>query len=112
MCVSQGNPILTDPLSKKVFGGDSDMAKLNAKVNPGHAYLTTGQRDKLDPGNLKNAPDEIKPPPPLQELKEPDSMYKRREARLRYNKAGTILTGPNGIGAGSLNTGGNTLLGG
>lgn len=50
------------------------------------------------------------PPPPPQEVKAPDiANFRRRQQRPA---AATVLTGPTGVAAGALNTGGNTLLGG
>lgn len=51
------------------------------------------------------------PPPPVQEAKAPDNMNARRKARPMPG-AGTLLTGPSGVAATSLSTGGSTLLGG
>lgn len=51
------------------------------------------------------------PPPPPQEAKAPDSMATRRRARPAGGM-GTMLTGPSGVSAGALNTGGTSLLGG
>ncbi len=51
------------------------------------------------------------PPPPPQEVKPPDSMAQRR-ARRPAGMGGTMLTGPSGVTAGSMSTGGSTLLGG
>lgn len=51
------------------------------------------------------------PPPPPQEPKAPDSMATRRRARPAAGM-GTMLTGPSGVSAGALNTGGTSLLGG
>lgn len=50
------------------------------------------------------------PPPPPQEIKQPDTMNTRRQRRGPM--PGTLLTGPSGVASGGLNTGGNTLLGG
>lgn len=52
------------------------------------------------------------PPPPPQEVKQPDSMAMRRAKRPTGMGQGTMLTGPSGVAAGSMNTGGSTLLGG
>lgn len=53
------------------------------------------------------------PPPPPQEVKQPDSMAMRRRQRQAAGMGGgTMLTGPSGVAAGSLNTGGASLLGG
>jgi len=51
------------------------------------------------------------PPPPPQEQKTPDSMNTRRK-QTRAPGGATLLTGPQGIAASALNTGGSTLLGG
>lgn len=51
------------------------------------------------------------PPPPPQELKQPDTVAQRRKVRPMPG-AGTLLTGPSGVAAGAMNTGGSTLLGG
>lgn len=51
------------------------------------------------------------PPPPPQEVKQPDTMAERRKVRPAAG-AGTLLTGPSGVANTSLNTGGSTLLGG
>lgn len=95
------------------FYGDNGLGKLNSKMNPLGAYIVTGNKGKLDPLNLNNAPDEIPVPPAVQEAKDPDSMALRRKAR-GGNAAGggTILTSPRGIQPGLTNTGGTTLLGG
>lgn len=56
-----------------------------------------------------------KPTPPPQEVKQPDSTAARSRQRDRARMAGgngTLLTGPSGLGAGALNTGGTSLLGG
>lgn len=58
-----------------------------------------------------SAPDIPPPPPPPQEAKAPDSMNARRKAKTGLPSA-TLLTGPSGVAAGALNTGGSTLLGG
>lgn len=50
------------------------------------------------------------PPPPPQEMKQPDSMAARRAKRPVG--MGSLLTGPSGVSAGALNTGGSSLLGG
>jgi hypothetical protein len=52
------------------------------------------------------------PPPPPQESKTPDTMNQRRKQRQAGMGGGTLLTGPSGIAASSMNTGGSTLLGG
>ena len=52
------------------------------------------------------------PPPPPQDAKPADSMATRRNARKAGGPLGTVLTGATGVTAGSMNTGGNTLLGG
>jgi hypothetical protein len=49
------------------------------------------------------------PPPPPQDIKQPDVANFRR--RQQKPQAATVLTGPAGVAAGDLNTGGNTLLG-
>lgn len=51
------------------------------------------------------------PPPPPQEVKQPDTMAERRKVRPQAG-AGTLLTGPSGVAKTALNTGGSTLLGG
>lgn len=51
------------------------------------------------------------PPPPPQDVKQPDTMSERRKVRPAAG-AGTLLTGPSGVANTSLNTGGSTLLGG
>lgn len=56
-----------------------------------------------------------KPTPPPQETKQPDSQAIRSRQRDRARMTGgngTILTGPSGVSAGALNTGGTSLLGG
>lgn len=108
MCNS--GPVLKDPLSKTLFDGDSSLNKVSRKIDPLGSYLTTGNKGNLDPINLKNAPDTITPPPPPQDEKQPDTMALRRRRRPSY--AGTTLTGPAGVGIGSYNAGGTTLLGG
>ena len=94
------------------FYGDTGMGKVNSKLNPFGAYLVTGNKGKLDPLNLNNAPDEIPVPPALQEAKDPDSMALRRKARGGQMAGGTLLTSPRGVSLNSMNTGGTTLLGG
>lgn len=59
-----------------------------------------------------SSPNVPPPPPPPQEAKAPDSMATRRRARPATMAGGTMLTGPAGVAAGALNTGGATLLGG
>lgn len=59
-----------------------------------------------------STPDIPEPTPPPQEAKAPDSMNMRRDKRKNTLQGGTMLTGPSGVTSGSLNTGGNTLLGG
>ena len=112
MCVASSGPVLKDPLSKALFTGDSGLAKFSSKVDPLGAYLATGNKGKLDPLNLSNAPDPLVIPPPPQDAKEPDSMGARRRARNPNASSSTILTGPRGVSAGALTTGGTTLLGG
>ena len=58
-----------------------------------------------------STPDIPAPPPPPQDAKPADSMAARRNAR-KPGGLGTVLTGATGVTAGSMNTGGNTLLGG
>ena len=58
-----------------------------------------------------STPDVPAPPPPPQDAKTPDSTALRRQARRNGMQAGTVLTGPSGVAAGGLNTGGSTLLG-
>lgn len=60
---------------------------------------------------IAKTPDIPKPGPPPQEVKTPDSMNARRK-QTRTPGGGTLLTGPQGVAAGALNTGGSTLLGG
>lgn len=50
------------------------------------------------------------PPPPPQEVKQPDTISAMRSKR-KQGVAGTMLTGPAGVAAGSLNTGGTMLTG-
>lgn len=58
-------------------------------------------------------PDIPPPPPPPQEQQAADSVQANRKSRQSQTVGnGTILTGSQGLGAGALNTGGNTLLGG
>jgi hypothetical protein len=52
------------------------------------------------------------PPPPPQEGKDPDTMAERRRRRPGAMGGGSILTSPSGIANSTLNTGGNTILGG
>lgn len=52
------------------------------------------------------------PPPPPQDAKEPDAVRKDRVKKPAGMVGGTVLTGAGGIQSSSLNTGGNTLLGG
>lgn len=59
-----------------------------------------------------SSPDIPPPSPPPQESKAPDTTAQRRKQRQTGMGAGTLLTGPSGIAAGGLNTGGTTLLGG
>jgi hypothetical protein len=58
-----------------------------------------------------STPDIPKPIPP-QELKQPDSLGTQRRRKPTGAGPNTMLTGPSGVASGSLNTGGNTLLGG
>ena len=110
MCSS--SPVLRDPLSKSLFTGDSGLAKFGSKVDPLGAYLATGNKGKLDPLNLGNAPTVPAIPPPPQNEKDPDTMATRRRNRKVGVGAGTLLTGPSGLTSGALNTAGRTLLGG
>ena len=112
MCSGTSSPILRDPLSKALFTGDSKLAKFSSKVDPLGAYLTTGNKGKLDPLNLNNEIAVPAPPPPPQEAKLPDTMATRRRTRNGPLQAGTLLTAPSGVASNSLNTGGATLLGG
>lgn len=59
-----------------------------------------------------SSPDVPAPPPPAQDAKEPDTVQARRKQRQPNVAGGTVLTGASGVSQGSLNTGGNTLLGG
>jgi hypothetical protein len=95
----------------KLYSSDTSLGKFSSKADPFGAYAATGEKDKLDPINLNNKPDEIPVPPALQEAKEPDSMALRRKARGN-TASGTLLTSPRGIQPGLMNTGGTTLLGG
>lgn len=53
------------------------------------------------------------PAPPPQEVKTPDTISAIRSTRKNQGfGGGTMLTGPSGVSAGSLTTGGTTLLGG
>lgn len=53
------------------------------------------------------------PPPPPQQAQTPDTASAFKAARQAAGFGnGTILTGAQGVGAGALNTGTNTLLGG
>ena len=93
---------------------DSAVGKINSKIDPFGAYLTTGKSSKMDPLRLKkigqvDIPD---PAPPLQESKEPDTMSARRLRRNSKMANGTLLTGASGIQPGLISTGGSTLLGG
>jgi hypothetical protein len=95
----------------KFYDGSTAFGKFSSRADPFGAYAATGQKDKLDPLNLKNAPDDIPLPPALQEAKDPDSMALRRKSR-GGNAGGTLLTSPSGVAPSLLNTGGTTLLGG
>lgn len=105
---------LDAPGSKQMdkFYGDTGLGRVNSKLNPFGAYVVTGNKGKLDPLNLNNAPDEIPVPPAAQEAKDPDSIALRRASRNRTPGGGTLLTGVGGIQPGLMNTGGTTLLGG
>lgn len=60
-----------------------------------------------------STPDIPAPPPPPQESKAPDTLSAQRSKRKQGGMGGgTMLTGPTGVASGSLNTAGNTLLGG
>lgn len=96
----------------KLYSSDTSLGKFSSKADPFGAYAATGQKDKLDPLNLKNAPDDIPLPPALQEAKDPDSMALRRKSRSGNAGGGTLLTSPSGVAPSLLNTGGTTLLGG
>lgn len=50
------------------------------------------------------------PPPPPQDVKQPNTMTDRRKVKPMAG-GGTLLTGPSGVANTSLNTGGSTLLG-
>ena len=52
------------------------------------------------------------PPPPPQEVKQPDTMNQRRKGRPMGMGGGTLLTGPSGVASSTMSTGGSTLLGG
>lgn len=55
------------------------------------------------------------PPPPVQAPQLPDTLAAQRTKRKTGGGGfgnGTALTGPSGVAAGSLNTGGATVLGG
>ena len=92
--------------------GDNEFGKANSRIDPLGAYINTGNKGKLDPLNLNNAPDALVVPPLPQDAKEPDSMGARRRARNPNASSSTILTGPRGVSAGALTTGGTMLLGG
>jgi hypothetical protein len=96
----------------KLYDGSTALGKFSSRADPFGAYAATGEKDKLDPLNLNNAPDEIPVPPALQEAKEPDSIALRRSSRNRTPGGGTLLTSPSGVQPGLTNTGGTTLLGG
>ena len=59
-----------------------------------------------------SSPDIPAPPPPPQDVKQPDTMTERRKARKVGMGGGSLLTGPSGVATASQNTGGSTLLGG
>lgn len=63
---------------------------------------------------MAKTPDMPKPAPPPQEVKQPDAIGTRRNARAKYGMgAGTLLTSPSGVANSGLNLGGgSTLLGG
>ena len=86
------------------------VGKVNSKIDPLGAYIGTGNKGKLDPLNLNNAPDIPAPPPPPQEPKAADNP--RRSKRNYAGMGTTMLTGPGGVTNGALNTGSTTLLGG
>ena len=113
MCgIAQKNNVPGSTQMAKFYSGDNEFGKANSRMNPFGAYMETGKREKLDPVNLNNAPDEIPTPPALQEAKDPDSMALRRKARGGQMAGGTLLTSPRGVSLNSMNTGGTTLLGG
>jgi len=61
-----------------------------------------------------SAPKIPPPPPPPAPVQTPDSaadLRKARQGAAGYG-GGSVLTGTQGVAAGSLNTGGSTLLGG
>lgn len=60
-----------------------------------------------------SAPKVPAPPPPPEPQKMPDTISAQRSKRKQGGMGnGTMLTGPSGVAAGALNTGGSTLLGG
>ena len=92
-----------------LYKGDNEFQKANRKIDPLGAYVNTGDKDMLDPVNLKN--EIVIPTTPMgQESKAPDTMVDKR--RVRNTRNSTLLTGPTGLTTGALNTGGSTLLGG
>jgi hypothetical protein len=95
-----------------MYSETNEFGKANSKIDPLGAYINTGDKDKMDPLNFKRGTYEMPAPPAVQDGKEPDTMAVRRRARYNARPRGTILTGPSGLTAGSLNTGGATLLGG
>lgn len=113
MCgIAQKNNVPGSKQMAQFYSGSNEFGKANSRLNPFGAYMETGQKDKLDPVNFNNAPDEIPVPPAVQEAKDPDSMALRRKSRTGNAGGGTILTSPRGIQPGLTNTGGTTLLGG
>lgn len=59
------------------------------------------------------SPDVPTPPPPPQEVKQPDSRNLRDNAARNRSAmlGGSLLTGPSGVAQGALTTGKATLLG-
>ena len=52
------------------------------------------------------------PPPPPQDVKQPDTIAQRRRSRTVGMGGPTLLTGPSGATPTGANLGANTLLGG
>jgi hypothetical protein len=64
-------------------------------------------------GSRPKIPEPAAPPPPPQEAKAPDLNTTRRKRPSESGIAGgTLLTGPAGVDASMVSTGGGSLLGG
>lgn len=113
MCTSKIDDNRRSFYSNDYRVGGVGVGRINSNIDPGGAYVNTGDEDKLDPVHLRVKTPDIPAVPATQDAKEPDAvLLKRKGGGQRSTQGGTLLTGPRGVAGGSLNTGSTTLLGG